>query len=287
MSQQGAVPKRRVTRRQFLVGVGVTGLSLAGYAKLIEPAWLDLARRDMKLSSRPDQKPVRLLHLSDLHASDVVALDFISRAITLGLEFKPDLIFVTGDFVTSRYDQFEAYARVLRRLPAAAPTFACLGNHDGGAWVRWRGGYHDTDIVGNFVQASGIELMHNRSKTLEINNWKLHVVGVGDLWAHECEPAKAFASTPADATTLLLSHNPDSKERLRPFPWHAVFCGHTHGGQFRMPVIGTPFAPVKDKRFIAGLYQWEDRWLHISKGIGNVHGLRFNCRPEVSLITLV
>ena len=66
-----------------------------------------------------------------------------------------------------------------------------------------------------------------------------------------------------------------------------MLCGHTHGGQCDLMFLGTPFAPVRDKRFVQGLHRWEDRWIHITRGVGNLHGMRFNCRPEVSLLTLV
>ncbi len=83
-----------------------------------------------------------------------------------------------------------------------------------------------------------------------------------------------------------MSHNPDTKVMLQNYSWDVMLSGHTHGGQIWLPIIGAPFAPVEDKRFIAGLYRWDNRWIHITKGIGNVHGLRFNCRPEVSLLTI-
>jgi len=74
---------------------------------------------------------------------------------------------------------------------------------------------------------------------------------------------------------------------LEPYPWDVVLCGHTHGGQIWIPGLGAPFAPVEDKRYIAGLYPWSNRWMHITKGVGNIWGLRFNCRPEISLLTIV
>ena len=77
---------------------------------------------------------------------------------------------------------------------------------------------------------------------------------------------------------------PDSKEHLRKYPWDLMLCGHTHGGQCDL-VFGTPFAPVRNKRYVRGLHPWNDRWIHTTKGVGNLHGLRFNCRPEVSLLT--
>jgi hypothetical protein len=88
------------------------------------------------------------------------------------------------------------------------------------------------------------------------------------------------------ALRVVMSHNPDTKVMLQNYSWDVMLSGHTHGGQIWLPIIGAPFAPVEDKRFIAGLYRWDNRWIHITKGIGNVHGLRFNCRPEVSLLTI-
>jgi predicted MPP superfamily phosphohydrolase len=123
---------------------------------------------------------------------------------------------------------------------------------------------------------------------VRLKNWNLNLVGLGDLWAGDFKVDTAFSRVPPNAdATIVLSHNPDTKERLKPYPWHLLLCGHTHGGQIWLPLIGAPFAPVDDKRFIKGLHQWEGRWIHITKGIGNVHGMRFNCRPEVSLLTLV
>ena len=83
-----------------------------------------------------------------------------------------------------------------------------------------------------------------------------------------------------------MSHNPDAKIHLRPLDWDLVVCGHTHGGQLRLPFLGTPFAPVADKRYVEGLHRWQERWLYVTRGVGNLHGVRFNCRPQVSVLDL-
>ncbi len=70
------------------------------------------------------------------------------------------------------------------------------------------------------------------------------------------------------------------------YPWDLMLCGHTHGGQLSLPVIGTPFAPVRDKKYVAGLHKWNNKQIHITRGVGNVLGLRFNCPPEVSVLEL-
>ena len=53
-----------------------------------------------------------------------------------------------------------------------------------------------------------------------------------------------------------------------------------------LPVVGTPFAPIRDKKYVRGLHSWNGRWLHITKGIGNLHGMRFNCRPEITVFEI-
>jgi hypothetical protein len=102
------------------------------------------------------------------------------------------------------------------------------------------------------------------------------------------EPDRAFAgvSRNPDRLVLLLAHNPDSKEEVANRPWDLMLSGHTHGGQLRIPAVGAPFAPVRDHRYVAGLLPWRDRWIHVTRGVGNLHGLRLNCRPEISLLSV-
>ena len=231
---------------------------------------------------------LKLLHLSDLHA-DPMPLDFLARQIDRALVWKPDLICVTGDFITKKYEAWDDYSAVLARLSAAAPTFATLGNHDGGRWAR-RSGYADTRLVREMLQRAKIPLLHNAQETLEIRGQRLRLVGLGDEWADELEPLKAFGRMgkrgAGDAPTIALSHNPDTKDELGPWPWDLMLSGHTHGGQLSLPVFGEPFIPVRDRHFVRGLYRWENRWLHITAGLGSLHKARFNCRPEISYLTL-
>lgn len=277
-----------ITRRKFLATFGLVAVGSGIYVRVIEPRWLTIGRHTVRLGQPSNGTPLRILHLSDLHASRVVSLSFIGEAVRLGLGLQPDLICLTGDFITRGYKAFDGYAEVLKPLAASAPTFACLGNHDGGVWAARRRGYADSSRVREVLTRAGVTLLHNAAKTIRIRDQDLRLVGLGDLWAGELQPMLAFDSrqpTPG-VTTIVLSHNPDSKEALKPYFWDLMLCGHTHGGQMRLPFFGTPFAPVRDKRLVEGLHRWSDRWIHVSRGVGNLHGLRFNCPPEVSLITL-
>jgi predicted MPP superfamily phosphohydrolase len=272
---------RFFTRRKFLACLGAGGLGLACDVGLVEPFRLKVGRHECRIRSSDSVSPLKILHLSDLHASWAVSLGFIQEAVELGLQLKPDLICLTGDFITHQYVDFDAYARVLAKLSAAAPAFACLGNHDGGGWSGIHGGYTSTQPVRQLLQQSRIELLHNRCATLRLNGRDVKITGVADAWAENVDLPAAFPASEAggDATRILLS--------LKFHPWDLLLCGHTHGGQIVLPLIGAPWAPVRDKRFIAGLYSWENRWIHITRGVGNVHGGRFNCPPEVSLLTLL
>jgi predicted MPP superfamily phosphohydrolase len=100
---------------------------------------------------------------------------------------------------------------------------------------------------------------------------------------------------PAD---ILLAHNPDTKDFLRDTPdflarkqpqdnWRLMLSGHTHGGQVGIPGLRGHLAPVLDRRYLDGLGRWNDRWVHVSSGIGNAHGLRLACRPSITLLNLI
>jgi uncharacterized protein len=279
-------PEFKMTRRRFLGGVSIAAAGSFADARWFETRRLQMTHVTVPLSGGT-RVPLKLLHLSDLHASPVVSLSYIESALLRALEWKPDVICITGDFITTKFDRAAAYSRVLRRLSDAAPCFATLGNHDGGLWAGQCQGYADVKWISGVLRESNIPLLDNAVVQVRSRDWPLQFVGVGDVWARTVNPVAAFRGTVSGPTTVLLSHNPDAKDELAPYRWDLMLCGHTHGGQLRVPWLGaTPFAPVHDMRFVAGLYRWKERWLHITKGIGNVYGMRINCPPEISCLTL-
>lgn len=279
---------RTITRRRLLrlLGGGVALGGAFGYFHGIEPEWLEITRTPVALPAAPGAK-LRILHLSDLHASQQGGtLKYIRHAVAQGVAERPDVICLTGDFITNRHDQLAEYAQALQPLGRHAPTYACLGNHDGGAWAGRAGGYPTTDAVREVLRAAGIQLLHNAGGEFQAQGERWQIVGVGDWWSGECRAEEAFLKMPprAGARRLLLNHNPDAKAALRRHDWDLMLCGHTHGGQIGFPPLARRFAPVEDKRFIAGLYTWENRPLFITRGIGNLMGGRVFCRPEASVL---
>ena len=278
-----------MNRRKFLytlaVGTGV-GVGSVVYSRYVESYWLSVERVKIPLRPKHGGRPIILLQLADFHVSSYVPLEFVEEAVVLGLKSRPDLVCLTGDFVTGILKDESAYARILRRLSDAAPTFASLGNHDGGAWSGGRFGYEDTTAVEQLLADSGVTCLLNASARVSIAGRQAELIGLGDLWAGNMNVGDAFAkvSSGDETVRVVMSHNPDTKTDLASHAWDLMLCGHTHGGQIRIPFVGSPFLPISDRRFAMGLHRWQNHWIYVTKGVGNLHGVRFNCRPEVTVL---
>ena len=180
-----------ITRRQFissLAGLGFTGFSGTAYARFVEPKWLENSKVHIDLPNKTLKKPIRLLHVSDFHISGFVPPSFIEKAVDLGLSNNPDLICITGDFITGFIQHYQRYKGILQRLSGFAPTYACLGNHDGGIWAEKWGGYSNTSEVVQLLRKSRITCLQNQSQIIELNKQKLCIIGLGDIWAGESGP---------------------------------------------------------------------------------------------------
>ncbi|HLG97265.1 MAG TPA: metallophosphoesterase [Bryobacteraceae bacterium] len=165
-----------MTRRQFVSSISLVG-AVPGYAFGVEPNWLEQTRRSVPVPFLEPRQRIRILQLSDLHVSAFVPFSLIHRAISMGLESKPDLICLTGDFITNAQPfDTEEYARLLRMLSQSAPTFASLGNHDGGSWAATHiGGFPDSSAVRSLLDSAGISLLHNRSEKLRIRGQAIYL----------------------------------------------------------------------------------------------------------------
>lgn len=282
-----------MTRRRFLqtTALAAAGVGLPLFAHMRWQAPFDLRVRRERFplpGLRAGSRPVRLAHLSDLHASGDVPDEFIERAFDLALAEKPDLACLTGDFVTNGVD-FEPrrYARLMRRLSDRVHCYATMGNHDGGAWS---GHFETSESIRNMLRDGGVEVLHNTSRVVEVPDAagtnRFELVGLGDVWALEFAPEVAFGSITSGLPRLALSHNPDSKAALEHFDWNLLLSGHTHGGQIVLPWYGPIWVPVQDRNYLRGLKPWRDRYVHVTSGVGNVAGIRLNCPPEIVLMEL-
>lgn len=268
-----------MTRRQFaapFLGVGAA----SAYARYVEPGWFQVTRTGVRI---PGARPIRLLHLSDLHISDGITADGLAMAIRLGLAEKPDVVCLTGDYVSSTtgFDA-DGLLRVLRMAASAAPVFAVMGNHDGGKWLsRWNG-EASSRMLQEILRTASIDVLHNRNA-----EWNgVQFIGTGDLYAEEFDAITAFRNAKTGRPSIVLCHNPDGKDEIAGRSWDLMLSGHTHGGQVRLRGLPVPWAPVHDKRYLAGLYGWQGRQLFITRGVGSPKHVRLGSRPEVSILDI-
>lgn len=272
--------------------IGGSGLLASALYISYEAQWLEVCKKEVLLKYLHPKANLRLLHLSDLHLSTAVSLDFIKRALQKGLDESPDVCFLTGDFITDKPDQkkIHQYSKLLGHFASKVPTYACMGNHDGGKWAALHGGFSTNHVVKRLLSTAKIRVLENERLMIYVKGQEINLVGLGDLWSKDCRPFSCLErlSSPAPKNkrpVFLLNHNPDAKEALHEYKWDIMLSGHTHGGQFKVPFNNdAPFAPVKDKSMIDGLFNWKGRVIHITRGVGNLYGMRLNCRPEISLL---
>ncbi len=277
-----------LNRRQFLYSAAsaAAALSVTGwYTRFWEPYWVDFVHRSMPVRGLPTAlENTTLVQLSDLHVGKVVPDDFILEIFAKVRALKPDIVVYTGDYITHypRGGMFAQVERVYGDLPRGVlGTVGTLGNHDfGHLWS-------EVDIarrLSELLRSAGLRILQN--ETAEIGG--LQIVGMGELWAHQFAPERAFARADPAAPTVVLSHNPDTVDLPG---WGAfdgwILSGHTHGGQCKAPFLPPPILPVRNLRYSAGEFALNGgRRMYINRGIGHSLPVRFNARPEVTVFSL-
>ncbi len=276
-------------RRAFLArvtGLVGAGCGMASYAWGIEPHWTEVVRQDLPVAGLPSELRGRLLvQISDLHVGPVVDDDYLVACLQRVAALAPDILTLTGDFLSYRASrgetQFSQLRRVLRHLPQGRlATVAVLGNHDYGR--RWSQEAVARRVIQELERA-GVRVLRNECALVK----GLDVVGVDDLWARRADPLRAFRLRSGPAA-VALCHNPDALDELR---WDGyrgwILAGHTHGGQCKPPFLPPPILPVKNPRYAAGEVQLGDgRVLYVNRGLGHLSRVRFNARPEITAFTL-
>lgn len=278
-----------VSRRRFL-GRSVKYLSLAAagtflYTWRIEPHWVEVVERAMPIAGLPTSMVgKRLVQVSDLHAGPVVDQAFLKASLEGIAELRPDVIVVTGDFMTCYGDESIAQAiDALQSLPAAPlGRFGILGNHDYGN--RWRQN-RVADSLSRELERIDVRMLRNETASAG----ELQIAGVDEFWTSvHFQPELALRELHSDRAAVALCHNPDGVDQPQWAGFQGwILAGHTHGGQCRPPFLPPPITPVANKRYTSGEFDLAPgRWMYINRGLGYSHRVRFNARPEITVFTL-
>ncbi len=263
------------------------------YASLIEPQRLYVRHIDVPIPDLPEALVgLRIAHLSDLHCGCLCNDSTVtSRAIAETLQQAPDLVMITGD-LSNGFRYANCIAERLGELSARYGVYAVLGNHDWNCtlatYLFGRRGPDPT--VQDWQQAldqTDIQLLENNNCLLPLRGHTVAIVGVGDPSCGRDDIETALQGIgPADLK-IMLAHSPDAID-LPGADWaDLLLAGHTHGGQCRLPGLGSPWAPVwRMRQRSSGLMRFGQTLAYVSRGIGAGMEARFLCPPEVCILTL-
>lgn len=282
-----------LTRRKFLYGGALATASAAamsggGYFESNHP---ELKQIEILLPRLPQAfDGFRIAQLSDFHYENHFAAVPIRKAIEVVNSLRPELVVLTGDFVTvpifdyhrqgarRAADHAAPCAALLQQLKAAEGTYAVLGNHDA---------VSDPIQVTKALERHGIAVLRNRAIPIVRGEARFWLAGIDDLLEGNADLDAAIEKVSPAEAVVLLAHEPDFADTVATKPIDLQLSGHSHGGQVWVPGIGAPWLPPLGKKYPRGIYKVRDLMLYTNFGIGTIRApIRLNAPPEISLITL-
>lgn len=281
-----AAARSPVAHRLFstLLMLGAPGIGT--YAYFVEPTWLRVRRLTVPIKGLPlALDGLRLVQLSDLHVGSAVPRWFLQKVVETTKALEPDLIVLTGDYVHTRPDEVGAITTLLQQLRAPTGMFAVLGNHDYATNYAGDPGIPGVeDVVIIALERAGITVLRNQ--WLPIGGAQpLALFGIDELLSRRARVAPLDA-IPSSLPRLVLCHNPDIISFLPANSFELLLCGHTHGGQVRIPPFPPLVTATRDRRFWGGLSRLGRGRVFVSRGIGYTWRARLGARPECVLMTL-
>jgi uncharacterized protein len=283
------LPKSTISRRRFLqLSALAAGGGLVAYSGFWDRHYLEVIEQTIRLRRLRDAlHGLRIAQVSDIHYDEYAEPSFIREVVRRINTLHPDVVVLTGDFVTDGLQPRHVSARL--SYPCAEILsgiqcpyrFATLGNHD--TLVGW-------ETVVDALKGHGIPTLLNNYLPFERDGARLWFSGIRSSTEdfpelHEAMPALAAPNEPI----ILLAHEPDYAFHVAKYGIDLMLSGHTHGGQIRLPVFGTPgtVLPRGGRFFVRGYFNVGPLQLYVNRGIGTVTvPIRVRCPPEITLFTL-
>jgi predicted MPP superfamily phosphohydrolase len=252
----------------------------------IDLSWLKVETVQLILPRLPRAfAGFRVALISDIHMGGWMNLTRLQRVVDLIHAQKPDVLFITGDFLfghsfpESAWQWINDLTQALSPLATSLPTFAVLGNHD--YWTN-------PGAVREMLRRSRITDLTNAVYRLTREDQHLHLCGVDDIKVGNVRLDKVVAQLEEDSAAILLVHEPDFADTSAATgKFDLQVSGHSHGGQIVIPFYGPPVLPRTARKYPSGLYKVGNMFQYTNRGVGmDSFAFRFNCPAEITIFTL-
>jgi predicted MPP superfamily phosphohydrolase len=253
---------------------------LALYGVYVRRAHFVVRELDVPIANlAPELHGLRMAHLSDLHIGGLMQRRQAMRWIHAANAAKPDLIVLTGDYVTSGIAFHGDIAQLLGALEAPLGVYASLGNHD-----YFGGG----EPMITLLREHGVKVLRNEGESIRRGNAGLHLAGADDVWTRRADMVKTLASWDRKEPCILLAHDPDLFVKAAEQGVHLTLSGHTHGGQIAVPFLARWLSLSHlAHRYHQGFYERGASRLYVSPGLGTTGlPLRIGTVPTIAVHVL-
>ncbi len=287
-------------RRDFLrKGLGLaaaTPFLISGYGVIRSRFRFQVEHFELPINGLPSALAnLSIVHLSDIHMGPFMPREELAKYVEATNSLQPDLVALTGDFLTISADEVHPCVETLAGLKAKYGIFVCLGNHDVFAGA-------ENQLTRQFNQR-GIRVLRNDATTLRVRNATMSILGIDDILWGDYDLTRAMRASEKEPgeLKLLLSHRPEVFPSASRMGVDVVLSGHYHGGQVKLAPypeslsiarLITPYAEglfhLSGRTHSPGMKGAKDSLLFVTRGVG-ITGLpiRINCPPQIAHLTLV
>jgi predicted MPP superfamily phosphohydrolase len=284
-----------LARRRFLERTALaitTAPFVAGtYGLFYERLNLEISHRRIKIPQLPRVfEGFRIAQLSDIHIGPFMTAEEIRRYVGIANGLKPDLVVLTGDFVTWDPSTQPAVVDALAGIKAPYGVYGCLGNHE--MWAKVE------DSITRLFTRQGIRILRGERALLRSGGEFINLLGVdyqsrsamgplGQRLVHEYLQGVDRLLAPGTAN-ILLSHNPNTFDRATELGIDLSLAGHTHGGQVTLEFIHPDLSPSRlITPYVRGWFEKPGGQLYVNRGIGTIFvPIRFGSPPEITIFEL-
>lgn len=273
------------SRRDFLDGSAKTAMVLpfvaSGYGTFIGRDHFEVRETELGVKGlSADLDGLRIVQISDIHYGPYLDRNDLRRVIGMANELRPQLAFLTGDFITRQGDPLEECLDEAAKLRADSGLWACLGNHE--EFARC------SDFTERYAAKKDIQVLRGRAQQLRFGDSKLNLIGVDYQRQSRGYLNGAAELIDPSAFNVLLSHNPDVFPTAAAAGCDLTLSGHTHGGQITVEIVEQTVNPGRFfTPFVVGEYRIGEKAAYVTRGIGTVNmPMRIGAMPEIAMLVL-